>query len=422
MQHCLKCILLVFLVSFGAQAEETQPLPVLGFAQAYTKILQESLRVQTQIANYEIASDRLLASRISLGPSLAVVAGQSRTQDTTSGVNSILGKATLNLFRSGADSARISSALAAREREARLLSNEVLKAEDEAMTALVDVIRQEQEVEILRKSAQLKQESLDIARQRYDKGLLPLQEVEKVEIELDNAQARLTDSQNNLNDVQATLKTLLGARELQAEWPWKERLTRDSELLKKHLDLAVRPDWQATQFEIASADWTSAQAKRLLLPSVDLQATYGTYDLSTPDRRDWTVLLSLTIPIFDPQQNITTYWIRSLDADLARVRLESLRRVAEPQFLSLRSDLLAAQNSARAREKTLATSRKLFADSLQRFKLGRASVNDLAIDHDRLFSAELLAVNGWSAAHLAYARLCHSLGSRVRANGDCLPD
>jgi outer membrane protein TolC len=70
-------------------------------------------------------------------------------------------------------------------------------------------------------------------------------------------------------------------------------------------------------------------------------------------------------------------------------------------------------SAALARERTLAMSRKLFQDGLKRFRAGRAAANELSVDQARLLDSELFAVQGWSAAHLAYSRLCHALGVSV---------
>ncbi len=55
-----------------------------------------------------------------------------------------------------------------------------------------------------------------------------------------------------------------------------------------------------------------------------------------------------------------------------------------------------------------------------RFRLGRTTVNDLALDQNRLLQAELLSVEGWENAHLSFVRLCHALGSHVGARGECV--
>ena len=61
----------------------------------------------------------------------------------------------------------------------------------------------------------------------------------------------------------------------------------------------------------------------------------------------------------------------------------------------------------------------LFEDNRQRFKMGRATANDLAVDQNRLLEAELLAVDGWVNAHLSLVKLCHALGHSIDAGGNC---
>src|SRR5690606_25635446 len=97
----------------------------------------------------------------------------------------------LNLFRGGAD---WSALFAARAREAAQKANveaAFLDVEAQAVQALVMAIQRKQEVKLRAEIVGHRSQLLKIAEQRYSRGYLPLQEVDKLSIDLSNAQTKL---------------------------------------------------------------------------------------------------------------------------------------------------------------------------------------------------------------------------------------
>jgi outer membrane protein TolC len=272
---------------------------------------------------------------------------------------------------------------------------------------------------VIENLVKLKVESLRVAKERFARGLLASQEVDKVSIELENARARLIDAETSETEARAKLKALLGDDHIAISWPWKETLTSGPHLDEQEFSLEKRPDWRAEQASVDAERFRKRQALTRFLPSLNLGLSYGNSDLSQPDRRDWAAVMTLTLPLFDRLDGITGFRIQSLTYEQAELKAETIKRQAPAEIVALRQSLKAARESAIVREKTAKLSEKLFDENFQRFSLGRTSVNELAIDQSRLYESELLAVEGWASAHISQVRLCHAFGGLISSQGLC---
>jgi outer membrane protein len=420
--------LLVSTQSF-AQAQEK-----MSFDSAYRAILERSLRIQTQGYDVEISRQKRLQALGQFAPSVTIVGEQTQNTATlpgdptiplaTSTTNSITGRsaavtASLNLFRSGGDIAGAKAASrnvrSTRERS----SLERQGVETDAVDALVNVIARAKEREITSKLLKVQDESMRVAKERFNKGYLPSQEVDKVAIELENARAQVTDAEVAESEARARLQALLGHDRIELEWPWRKSLTDSSGLDKLDFDLVKRPDWRAATTKLEAQAWSKRQSWSTLLPSLDLIGSYGNADLSQPERRDWSLGFTLTIPLFDRYTAWGNTQIQKLEESKAQTELESVIRTAPAEINALRANYRSSRDSALVREKTAKLSERVYGDNFLRFRLGRATVNELAIDQQRLLQSQLSEVQGWSTAHLSLMRLCHALGGFVVASGTC---
>jgi multidrug efflux pump subunit AcrB/outer membrane protein TolC len=393
----------------------------LSFADAWTQILDRSLRLETQKLEVETSSARRLQTIGGFLPSVALKGTESTSGEPFSGPRrSASVEANLNVFRSGGDLASLSAASKDLASAKYRLESERQAAQLDAAAALFTVIARTQQTRIYETIVKLKTESFRVARERFASGLLPQQEVDKVAVELENAKARAIDAGTSEADARARLKALLGQDTIAIVWPWKQNLIADPRLEETEFKLEARPDWQAAH---ATTDAESARKRAALarfFPSLDLSLSYGNADLTDPSRRDWAAMATLSIPLFERLTSFAGYKIQSQALKVAQVREESVTREAGPEVEASRLSFRAARTSALARDKTAKLSEKLFDDNFQRFRLGRATVNELAFDQNRLFESELLAVDGWLSAHTAFVRLCHALGHQMTASGSCV--
>ena len=402
------------------------PAPQIGFGEAYEKIQKRNLAAGNQALNVEIASERKLARVGAFTPSLSLV-GSSNQQSgtfnqaatTSSNVRSLTVNVGANIFRSGSDFAALKGANRDIDASEASLDDQRLKAEDDAATALLTLISRSREREFIAQIVGLNTESLKIARERFNHGLLPQQEVDKTQIDLDNAQARLINADVALADARAEVSARLGSiQNLNLEWPWREQIASGPRPDASSFKLDFRPDYRSALFTLEAEDWRKHAARANLLPSLDFNAGAGSFDLSQ-DRRDWSAGLTLTIPIFEKFVGWSQARIQSLTAQQAEINRELIARTANAEIESLTVGYRAARESAIARERTSKLTSRIYGDSLQRFRMGRTSANDLSVDQNRLLETQILEVQGWTNAHLSLARLCHSLGQSVLANGSC---
>lgn len=398
--------------------------PALSFREAYSRILDRNLATQNQSLNVEIARAKKLGRIGAFTPRLALVGTSS--QQTTGDLVQFQGSRTAtaqlsaNLFRSGTDFAALKGASHDVDASLETLQDQKLKAEDDAAQTLIDFISRTRERELIAQIVKLKQESVKIARERYSRGLLAQQEVDKTQIDLDNSQARLVDADVALAAARSSVSARLGAfQSVNLDWPWKAAIVTGPRPEQLEFKLENRPDYRSALETLKAEDWRRHSARSLLLPSLDLSASYGSLDLSQTGRRDWAALLTLTIPLFERFEGYSAASIQTLTRNQAEIGREAVTRNAGAEVESYRVAFTEARESAVARERTAKLTQSLFIDNLQRFRLGRASANELALDQQRLLDAEILEVQGWATAHLSFVRLCHALGRTVRAEGEC---
>lgn len=414
-------VVLALFASFDASGAD--PRKSVDFETAYRKLVERDLDVRTRELEVESARARRLRQYGTFLPSLELQASEIRAgEPPTDPRRAGALVASANLFRSGSDHAGVkASSRDVSASEENLLASKQ-KAEQSAVETLMEYVASRRRREITEKIVSLRTESLKVARERYAKGILPLQDVDKVSIDLENSRARLSDAEAEEAAARAALTAAFGsAVDVSVEWPWRARLASNEKLEDTSFDIQKLPAYRASLLGVEAENLRRHQARASLLPSLDVSASYGNENLSQPDRRDWSATVTLSIPLFEKFQGWSATRIQNAAYETALVRRESVVRTAQAEVESFKRSFKAARESALVRERTAKVSEKLYNDNQQRFRLGRASVNDLAIDQDRLLQSQLLEVEGWSKAHTSLVRLCHALGGFVSASGACQP-
>jgi outer membrane protein TolC len=429
MKAVLVCAFAFLILASGASADTQKPL---SFQDAVEQIIGRSTDVETQRAQVseQIATD--IPFRTAFLPNLTGQLARYRNQDNalvthTQGDSvNLIGK--LNLFRFGADFKGWQAAKEDEDTQRLKLASTILNTESLAVQALVSEIQSLKEGEVLSSILKKEQELFKIGRERYERGLLPQQEVEKIEVDMENAAARLADTQTKEASARAALVALLGNDHVEMDWPWiaaLRALDSDSAKMKavfgNDKELADRPDVRAAAKNLEAQEDHTSQKIRAALPSFDSSFTYSSYGFITQPLGSvldpqWTAQLTITVPLFDQLAGYSAARIQYFEEQKANVALDQTQRAALADWSSAKASFSIALTTAIARDKTAQISRKLYNDSLARFKIGRINANDLSLDESRLSDSELLATAGWAQAHLAYTELCHSRGLMLK---DC---
>lgn len=395
-----------------------------SFDQALENIVQRSTRIAAEQANMGATVSRNIPTRLFYLPKIEISGTQTNSATANAAavpaLRSIEASASLNLFKFGSDYAAIRAASLEEESQHAAVDTAFFDAEEEGVQTLIAWVQRGKETGTAEQLAKSEEQLHRIARERYDRGLLARQEVEKVAIDLSNARARLADAKIRQTDVRAKVVALLGHAEVALEFPWQTRLltgdftalTRDDSFV-----LAARPDWREAKARVEAEEQLARKQYRAMLPSLDATATYGLSGYSGQSfSRGFTAGLSLSFSIFDRLSNYSAGRAQDFSRAASESRLEQVQRDAQAGWSAARESFQIARESAIAREKNLQLSRRIYQDNQRRFQQGRVNANDLLAEQSRVFDSELLAIQSWSQSHLALLRLCHALGRRLN---DC---
>ncbi len=393
----------------------------LSFKLAVQKIVNRSLDIEIQKNNAKAAHYRNYPDRLALLPDLTI-RGHSTLKNsfhdkwTSTDRHSATVTARINLVKFGADLAAMRAAGIEKKRYDTLVEKFKLDAEALGAQAIFSVIQLKHNFAILDKTIHTRSSILEIANKRYKKGLLPVQEIQKITIDLKNEQARRNDAEINLAKAQALLRELLGHDSINLNWPWKNKLMSSknwSTFKAQPNTFTQRPDFQAAQLQVDALHERSNQSWGSLWPTVDFEFQYsiGGEDFQKKSfDHEVAGLVSVTIPLFDRFQRYGQYRSQRLLQANAESYLEKIKRHTAEQITLKNHEFQLALQSARSRESLLTATRNLYQSNIKRFELGRITANNLALDESRLLDSERLAVKGWQSIHQALVELCHVQG------------
>ena len=162
-------------------------------------------------------------------------------------------------------------------------------------------------VEISKDTLEARRDSTGIIRARYDKGTVPLLDVNQAEIEEADALARLASFRRERQEAENALSVLVGSspreilrgRALRAQlYPLEVPAGLPSALLER------RPDIRSAEQQLAAQTARIGVAKALRFPSISLTADGGYIsddldDLLESDSELWNVQIDILGPIFD---------------------------------------------------------------------------------------------------------------------------
>lgn len=410
---------LLFLSLCATIAAYSSPLP---FLEAVQTALDRSPVLDSQREKVQSIKSKNLSSSLYLLPDLSLRATESRAKDTLTDENfssrSLEAQLNWNLYRFGADSALADSASAQNLSEEIALERTLLEVEEQAIEALVALIQTQSELEIYERQLEIQKRAETIAKKRYQKGLMALEESQKITIDLENDRVRLQEQTVLYEKSKADVKALIGEETIELQWPWKERLNV----------FQIPETWEPSQTNLSlrearirseDSQFQTRSLKRRLLPSLDLSlsAKHENNLQSTQSGNTLSGGLSLTIPLFSRLEDYGQYRSQVHEEARAELQVERVRRDTQSLWASTKRGLEIALESVKVREQTLQISKRLYETGLKRFQQGLIDANELAQDQTRLLDAERFAVQGWASAHNRFSEACHLVGLRV---ADCL--
>ena len=285
-------------------------------------------------------------------------------------------------------------------------------------TAYLLLLELDYELEIARRTYDVRTNSLALTQARSDGGVSSLQDVQQALILVSTAEAAIVDTHRRIEQQENELNILLGRNPgspARGEGFARQKLKLmvppglPSDLLER------RPDIRTAEEQLIAANADIGQAKAAFYPKVTLTGLYGFQsvalsDLFTSPARTWQFGPSVSVPLFTGG---------ALRGNLAAARARFDAAVAQYQktvqnsFREVSDGLIAYQRTqefrARLEERTQAN-RNAAELATVRYEGGVTSYLEVLYNEQELFSAELNLAQARLNELLSVVTLYRSLG------------
>jgi outer membrane protein len=325
--------------------------------------------------------------------------------------------ASLNLFSFGRDFNLMRASSNLKESQMFKVQEQWIIREAEIATLMFDFLLEKKNLEILEKIVALKERSLSISIDRYHAGALSQQERDKVKLDVSNARAELFLSQQNFNRFAARIKTYEEINQL-SQFPFIDffKGKNFAQFLSQNFEISNIPSYQVLNLDQKALDQTTDAKISQMFGNVSFNFSRSFLDFEDNEQWEWRTSLTYTLPLFDRFSQKA-----ELEQARSQWRAIEVKKSFNHKAFKLREEvarknLAWAQKSSMERDEALRLSTRLFDHSLNQFKRGQLSVNELLVDQDRLLRTEQLANQAFYQAHIQLVDFCHSHGKSVAMN------
>lgn len=258
----------------------------------------------------------------------------------------------------------------------------------------------EEQVDIARRTQKTRQDALDIIQARFDKGVVPLIDVNQAQIELADASAALAGLQRERGLAENALSVLLGRNPGPVATSGEGvASTLNIPEIPVGLPSALlerRPDIRQASNQLAAQTARIGVAEALRFPTLSLTGSLGlaSNDLSgflSTDNKVWGISADLLGPIFDAGRGKSR-----VEAEKARTEqlLNNYQLTVLRSFQEVEDALIKISTyrlEAEAREEQVRAARSATQLSRARYDGGVTSYLEVLESERSLFRAELLA-------------------------------
>ena len=257
----------------------------------------------------------------------------------------------------------------------------------------------DERVSIAQRTMKTRQDSLDIIQARFDKGTVPLVDVNQAQIELADAAAQLAALERENQRAENLLSVLLG----QNPGPVMRTPGKDEKLLPPEIPAGLpsellerRPDIRQASQQLAAQTARIGVAEALRFPSLSLTGTLGLAsteldDFFSSSNKAWGLSANFLGPVFDAGRNKSR-----VEAERARTEqlLKNYELIVLRAFQEVEDSLIdisTYRNEALARKRQVTAARSASKLSFARYNGGVTSYLEVLESDRSLFRAELLA-------------------------------
>ncbi len=295
--------------------------------------------------------------------------------------------------------------------------------------AFYSVYRATRELEIAREDVQQQQEIYQLAKQKYEAGLIPEVEALQMQVDYAESQAAFVEAEEALSRLSDAFKQLIGLKltdninvmtefeyshievdlqqaiELAKEQRSEIRLNEiDVELAKLRVkEIDAFRDFQGTLTAfydltgVASSDvWGTSDYTELWDRSLD--------DMQgRPDNRG--VVFTLSVPIWDFGGNRAAVQSAQANVNANELALMEMKKTIEREVRQVVGRLRAAETQLTVLEQREEIAKRAFDITVERFNNGDITSQELALDRGRYIAAQLAYLNAYINYQLALADL-----------------
>ena len=281
--------------------------------------------------------------------------------------------------------------------------------------AFYSVYRLQRQYEIIQEQVHQNEDSYETAKGKFNSGLVP--EVDYLQSEVDLATSRndLLTAERDLNREVNALRLLVGLSteqriDLVADPQYTPvAVNRETAIAKALLNRSEVLRAQRT-IDLRKLDIRTAEARSDL--RIDLTASYGLNGAKPEFSQLWSdygisrgAAMTISVPLFDWGSGALDVEAAQVQHENAVLTYENTRQTVRHEILDLLSRIQLAESRIHVLEKVVAVAQKGYDISVERFKTGMASRNDLAQSQQRLTNAKLNSLNALTDYLIALADL-----------------
>jgi NodT family efflux transporter outer membrane factor (OMF) lipoprotein len=382
--------------------------------------------IAAAVAAYAQAQAVVRQQRASFFPSVSLSGGATRTGGEGASQSGTSTQASLGVDWQpdlwGRLQSSVSSAQASAQASEADLASARLSAVGTLASAYFQLREADAEIGLLGVTVEGYERSLQIARNRYDAGVVALTDVLQAQTQLANARAELATVRQNRTRYEHAIAVLVGKAPADFSLPaapWQATVP-DIPLGLPSTLLQRRPDIAAAERSVAVANAQIGIQRAAYFPSLSLGASLGSGGSSVADLfRASTTVWSLGLSVAQTVFNAGATGARVDEAEAARdARVAAYRQTVLTAFQSV-EDQLSVLNTLREqeplRQEAMAAADRTAQQQLNRYREGQVSYTDVVAAQATALSAQRALLQLQVNRQLAVVTLVQALGGGWQA-------
>lgn len=265
----------------------------------------------------------------------------------------------------------------------------------DVVTAFVDVLRDQSEVELNEKNVMVVGKQLEAARNRFDVGDVTRTDVAQAEARLAQAKADKVRADGNLIKSRSIYREVVGTMPGTLEWPEPALRISESEDAARDLAGQANPAIIAAEFAERAARDQIEVARSVLRPKVQLRGALSqSYERSTffDEEAEASIRAEITVPLYQSGSEFSDVRRNKQVADQRRLELDVARRAVLDEVTRAWEALVTARAQRVAFDSQIEAATAALDGVSQEAELGLRTTLDVLDAEQELFAAQVNAV------------------------------